>query len=149
MALSAKACARRVTTIMEDCERKLSAQLSSELAKGHITISQYHAILNLNKEGELTMSALARALCITTAAATSLVDNLIKQNLAVRRRSAEDRRVVKVSLTERGREVLNEAKDEVYHLILSIMEKLSPAERISWLDLYEKINSLIAGGNAK
>jgi len=77
------------------------------------------------------------------------VDNLTKQNLAVRRRSAKDRRVVKVSLTERGREVLNEAKDEVYHLILSIMEKLSHAERISWLDLYEKINSLIAGGNAR
>ena len=148
MATTARACARRIATIIEDCQRKLSARLSSELAKGRITIPQYQALLILNGEGELTMSAMAKALCVTTAATTSLVDNLIKQNLAARRRSAKDRRVVKVSLTDRGREVIGEVKDEVYSLILQIMEKLSPHERSSWVNLYEKINVLVREGGA-
>ena len=146
--MAAKTCARRVATIIVDCQRKLSAQLSSELAKGCIAIPQYHALLILNREGELTMSAMASALCITTAATTSLVDNLIKQKLASRRRSSKDRRVVRVSLAERGREVIDAVKDEIYHLILSVMEKLEPRERVSWVDLYEKINTLVEEGYA-
>lgn len=147
MPTEAKACARRIATIIEDCQRRLAARLSSELAKGHITIPQYHALLILNRRGELSMSGMAGALCITTAAGTSLVDNMMRQKLVSRRRSAKDRRVVKVSLTPRGREVLGGVKDEMYRLILSVMEKLTPRERSTWVGLYEKIGMLVGGGD--
>ena len=146
MQTEAKACARRIAAIIVDCQRRLAARLSSELAKGHITIPQYQALLILNRRGELSMSGMAGALCITTAAATSLVDNLTRQKLVSRRRSVKDRRVVRVSLTPRGGEVLDGVKDEMYRLILSVMEKLSPRERITWVELYEKISTLVDGG---
>lgn len=142
----AKRCARRIAAIIQDCQRKIAARLSSELAKGHITIPQYQAILVLKKEEEVSMSEMAEHLCITTAAATSLVDHLVKQKLVERRRSVKDRRVVRVSLTPRGREVLDGVKDEMYRLILSVMEKLAPRERRTWVELYEKIRSLVEEG---
>ena len=95
----------------------------------------------------MSMSEMAGALCITTAAATSLVDNLTRQKLVARRRSSKDRRVVRVSLTQRGGEVLEGVKDEMYRLILSVMEKLSPRERSTWVDLYEKIQTLVEESN--
>ena len=115
-------------------------------AKGRITIPQYQALLILNKEEDLSMSEMANALCITTAAATSMVDNLTRQKLVARRRSTKDRRVVRVSLTQRGSEVLEGVKDEMYRLILSVMEKLSPRERSTWVELYEKIRTLVEEG---
>ena len=50
----------------------------------------------------------AEALKVRPSTATGVVDRLVKQRLVRRERDAEDRRRVRVFLTERGREVIVE-----------------------------------------
>ena len=51
------------------------------------------------------MSAVARALSVTVGTLTISVNSLVKKGYVIRQRSSEDRRVVLISLSARGRDV--------------------------------------------
>ena len=54
-------------------------------------------------DGALTMSALSQLLLVSNGNTTAVVDRLERDGLVARAPSASDRRVVRVSLTARGR----------------------------------------------
>lgn len=57
-------------------------------------------------ESDILMTELAKELEITTAAATGLVDSLVRKELATRKHDTVDRRAVIVSISGKGRELL-------------------------------------------
>lgn len=75
--------------------------------------THFEVLLRLGRSpGEqLTMSALAAQLGVTSGGATRLVDRVAAVGLVERRACATDRRVSYVGLTERGREQLAAALD--------------------------------------
>ena len=72
--------------------------------------AQYSLLFGLLGGGELPSSELAHLADVTPASATELLDALEAHGLVARRRSERDRRVVLVSLTERGLELVRERK---------------------------------------
>src|SRR5258708_12872509 len=58
----------------------------------------------LSGQGPMTVGALAEELAISAPSATGLVDRLVDRGLVERERASDDRRTVRVSLTESGGE---------------------------------------------
>lgn len=84
-------------------------QFMQLLANEHfdLTVPQYHTLLHLNYcRGECKMSDLARATHQSAASLTGVVDRLLEKRLVERGRPEGDRRQVVVSVTERGRVLL-------------------------------------------
>jgi DNA-binding MarR family transcriptional regulator len=75
-----------------------------------VTPQQYQAMLaiRIKSDGAMSMKELSEQLLLTHHAAVQLVDRLSKAGLAIRERSAEDRRSVLLRLTARGDELLDE-----------------------------------------
>ncbi len=75
-----------------------------------VTQQQYQVLLEIRAadSGELAMKDLAEQLMLTPHAAVQMIDRLAKADLARRRASTDDRRVVFVSLTPRGEELIDE-----------------------------------------
>jgi DNA-binding MarR family transcriptional regulator len=75
-----------------------------------VTPQQYQAMLAIKTGSDRPMSVkdLAEQLLLKHHAAVQLVDRLAKAGLALRQRSAEDRRSVLVKLTPRGEELLDD-----------------------------------------
>ena len=71
----------------------------------NITLNEAHVIEAIGESGESNMTAVAKALDVTTGTLTISVNSLVRKGLVNRERSEEDRRVVLVSLTEKGREL--------------------------------------------
>lgn len=71
-----------------------------------VSASQAVILEKLEAEGPLKVSQIAEMLYITSGAVTSLSDKLISGGFASRTRSEEDRRVVMMEITDKGREVL-------------------------------------------
>lgn len=67
-----------------------------------ITNNDMHIIEAVGLEGGQTMSAIARRLNITAGSLTTSMNHLVKKNYVTRERSEKDRRVVYISLTEKG-----------------------------------------------
>lgn len=93
-----------------------------------LSISEMHVIDNIGLNRERTMSDTAKDLRITSGTLTTSIDNLIKKGYVVRERSIEDRRVVKISLTEKG--VAAYYSHEEFHkdLVISALQQLDSTE---------------------
>jgi len=76
-----------------------------------IQIAQYRALGMLMKSGSLSMSELGRLLYISKPYMTVLADTLVKNGWAERRNDFEDRRVIKITITSKGKKHLQLAFD--------------------------------------
>ena len=74
------------------------------------------------------MSSIAKKLNITVGTLTTAVNSLVNKKYAVRRRSEEDRRVVFVSLTEKGERAYRHHEDYHRQMTRAILEKLEAEE---------------------
>jgi DNA-binding MarR family transcriptional regulator len=94
------------------------------LRENHITFVQFRAILLLNEKEAQTLSQLSDGLSRTRCTVTGLVDRLEGKGLVRRKRSRKDRRLVYVSLTDKGRELAVELKEKVVPEISRLGEKI-------------------------
>ncbi|NJD03594.1 MAG: winged helix-turn-helix transcriptional regulator [Ruminiclostridium sp.] len=112
------------------------------LTQHSVTSSQGYSLLSLPQEGSLTMNEMSETMGIACSTMTRIVDPLVDKKLVRRDPDAEDRRIVRVSLTEQGRElrltlekelqdlfkyVLSEIKEDEFQNITSCMEKVNNA----------------------
>lgn len=94
-----------------------------------LSVNDIHVIEAIGIEEPKNMTSVAKALKITTGTLTISVNGLVKKGFVERNRSEEDRRVVLVNLTEKGRKAY--AQHAQFHqlMINSMIEGLSQQEQ--------------------
>lgn len=121
---------------------------SNYLSKGVITLSQVWALHYLSRHKECPMSELAGSMKLGLSSVTGMVDRLVKQNLAERRRTENDRRVVFVDISAMGRKVLKQILSQRRKLIVRLFGSLTIRERASYVNILEKlVHELLNNGN--
>jgi DNA-binding MarR family transcriptional regulator len=88
------------------------------------TIAQYRALVVLASRGSQRIAGLAVALDVAPSTAGRMCDRLVRKGLARRHRARGDRRVVMVSVTPAGRQVVDEATRRRRALIAEILGRL-------------------------
>lgn len=93
-----------------------------------LSITEIHTIDVIGTEGNRTMGEIAHDLRITVGTLTTAINRLIKKGYVERKRIEEDRRVVLVSLTEKGKEVFD--VHSIFHkeMIDEILEHFNETE---------------------
>ncbi|MCL4359768.1 MarR family transcriptional regulator [Patescibacteria group bacterium] len=94
-----------------------------------LTIQQIRALTYLRAVKKAIMSDVAAHFCIELPSATSLINRLCEQNLAVRREDALDRRLVVVSLTDRGRKLTEQVRRNRKKKLERVLSYLSEDDR--------------------
>lgn len=82
-----------------DIEEK--ALITSEFK--NISVNDMHIIEAIGDEGSKNMSSVAKLLSVTVGTLTIAINSLVKKGYVHRERSEEDRRVVLISLTDKGK----------------------------------------------
>ena len=103
-------------------------------AADDITIAQYRALVVLASRGPQRMADLAAALDVAPSTAGRMCDRLLRKGLIRRHRVRADRRAVKVSITEAGRQVVDEATARRRALLAGILAKLSARQQSAVAD---------------
>lgn len=88
------------------------------------TIAQYRALVVLASRGPQRMVDLAVALAVMPSTAGRMCDRLVRKRLIRRQRARADRRVVQVSITAAGRQVVDQATARRRELIVGILANL-------------------------
>ena len=91
--------------------RKIVSLYTPHLKPLGITYTQYIMFLVLWEGDGITVGELCKKLRLDTGTVTPMLKNTEKQGLIKRTRSAEDERVVVITLTEEGRALYKKAKD--------------------------------------
>ena len=93
-----------------------------------ITNNDMHVIEAVGIGDPRNMSAVAKLLSVTVGTLTIAVNNLVKKGYIDRVRSKEDRRVVLVSLTEKGKKAYQHHKRFHEEMVQSLLKGLSDQE---------------------
>ena len=112
-------------------QRSCILNLSSELNRGNISFPQFFLLTYLSSEDYLTMSAIAKKMGHSTAAATGLVDRLEKLGFVERVHAAEDRRKIMVRITSSGSEIVSTMRQHIASELANIMEDLDEVDASS------------------
>ncbi len=99
---------------------------TERLLKAGVSMSHLHVMGILSRHGDTPMSRLADLLDVSMSNATGLVDRMEERGFVERVRVPDDRRVVLVRLSERGRETLEEADLVRRDLIGRVLRRLEP-----------------------
>jgi DNA-binding MarR family transcriptional regulator len=82
---------------------------------------------------DITVSQLSQALSVHVSTASNLLDKLARAGLVERLRGDEDRRVVRLRLTDQGRDIVARAPRPLTGLIVDALEKM-PEDSLQRLD---------------
>lgn len=95
-----------------------------------LTVNDMHVIEAIDVGEPKNMTSVARALKVTTGTLTISVNSLVKKGYVERTRSEEDRRVVLVYLTDKGRRAYAQHARFHQSMIDAVVEGLSQEEQI-------------------
>lgn len=93
-----------------------------------ITNNDMHIIEAIGLEEPKNMSAIAHKMSVTVSTLTTNMNGLEKKGYIVRERSLEDKRVVYVTLTEKGKKAFYHHRDFHKNMIKAIVKDLSAEE---------------------
>ncbi len=104
-----------------------------------ITPSQWGVLMFLEQSNESTVKEVAKALGITSSAATQLIDGLVTSKYIVRETFEEDRRTVILTLSKKTKAQVDKMKKEGLQKFLKLFEVLNNKEFDQYILLNKKI----------
>jgi len=120
--------------------RKLNKVTKESIASYGLTTSQFFMLIALYEENGILISKLAEKVALDRATLTGLVDRLERDGLVKRTNDPNDRRAIKIYLTDKAEDLRHDLL-EIYHknnsMFLSI---LSPKERQTFEAVVEKLD---------
>jgi DNA-binding MarR family transcriptional regulator len=107
-----------------------------------LTPSQYNVLRILRGEGQpLPILEIASRTVTVVPGITGLIDRLEASGLVLRERSADDRRVVHVTLTDKARRLLAKIDDPLVALHEKLMAHMSKSELQELVRLLDKVRA--------
>jgi DNA-binding MarR family transcriptional regulator len=139
-----------------DLERvvRLAAYLERDLAEicviHGLKTGQFQVLATLRGRDPLPMSAsdLARAIVLTSGGMTPVLDQLEERGLITRQIDPEDRRARRITITEKGRSLINRAMEQRVARHRSLNAALSIEEREGLSAILRKLLIAVEGGAA-
>lgn len=99
------------------------------LGQKSITAPQFKALQILMKNETMTIGDLSQKMDLACSTITDLIDRMESSKLVSRKRDEKDKRVVKIEVTEKGKEVLHEVLEERVQFLDSKLTSYSQEDK--------------------
>jgi len=89
-----------------------------------VTLTQCHAIVEIGRFDEINLNSLAEMLNLNKSTMSRTIDNIVNQSIVLREVHTENRRYIKIKLTEKGYEIykiIEMSMEEYYNNIISLV----------------------------
>jgi len=118
--------------------------LIREQTAGHekvnpLTIARVKILAIVLEKKNPTMKEIADALFITSPSATSAIDPLVCEGQLKRTSDSEDRRIVRLEITEKGKKIYKEGFKKMKEKMSEVLDKLDDKDKESFAKLLNKI----------
>lgn len=128
----------RLEGVLMELGRRLHVEFDAHMVSG-ITGSQFFVLQKISAKGRLTVSEVADRLSVSLSAITALVDRLVQAGLVVRSRDEQDRRLVWLVATDKGKEILARCMDGRRQVAAKYFGQLSDEDLEKLLEIYERV----------
>lgn len=122
--------AREILDVVPMIMRTIRTEMRSRRT-AELTIPQFRALLFLNRNPGVTLSAVSGHLGLTAPTVSKMVDGMVANRLVTRVPSSSDRRKVILTLTVEGQTILEKARSGTQARLLEVLVSLTPEDRDS------------------
>lgn len=131
---------RRIIHAVDQHSKKLKSQTD-------LTAPQLVCLGEIADQEPLSVATLAKRVFLSPSTVVGILDRLEKKELVVRLRDDKDRRVVRVRLTERGREFIAQAPSALQDTLRNRLVDLALGEQQEICESLERIVELMQAGD--
>ncbi|MFC4216776.1 MarR family winged helix-turn-helix transcriptional regulator [Pseudophaeobacter arcticus] len=108
-----------------------------------VTPAQFRVLQIIAENGFVTAKAISLRMQVSQGTVTSLVDKLVRDGLALRQKSSEDRRQIHIMLTDAGRETLVDAPDPLQQRFVRKFNALEDWEQAMLVASLERVAAML------
>jgi DNA-binding MarR family transcriptional regulator len=119
---------QQVIELQRKVNRMLRRQVPDAWMELSLTLAQFKSLFFISNEGNTNVRKLAAALSVTSANVTGIVDRLVKQGLVTRRENPEDRRMLLLQVTDKGRALITDLRERQTSRLSEILDYMGPDE---------------------
>ena len=115
-----------------------------QVSKHSISPLQFHVIKVINEKKSINMTDLANEMMISKPQLTPIIDKLLKKTYLIRENAKEDRRIINISLTPSGKEILKERTEHINKMITQRISTLPTEDQKELNDAIITMINIIA-----
>lgn len=124
-------------------KHEIASELRFFSTNTQITHSQWLVLHFVKSNGTINIKDLASLLDTTSSAATQIVGGLVNKGLLLRKRNPDDRRTLKIELSEKFKKQFDSIKNRSFKTLSSLFDALEDDELLKYCELSDKIASKI------
>jgi len=132
----------RIDELMIQLARHLHVQIARQVPN-ELTPGQFALCKLVKKHGRMTVSELAESLGVSLSAITVTADRLCRSGLMRRQRSEQDRRVVRLLLTEDGDRVVSSVLEVSNRVLKGYFARLPEGDLEKLVSICEKLLAIV------
>jgi DNA-binding MarR family transcriptional regulator len=133
----------KITENIYAIKHKIAAEIHFFFDETQITHSQLLVLHLVKKNKIIRIKDLANFLDITSSAATQIVNGLVDKGLLMRKRNPDDRRTLKIELSEKSKNQFDSIKNKSFNTLYSLFNVLDNDELLKYCELNDKIASKV------
>jgi DNA-binding MarR family transcriptional regulator len=109
-----------------------------------ITLNQFIVLSLLARKDSFVMGELARQMGTSSGNMTAMIDRMVRSGLVIRERSEKDRRVVEVKLSQKGKDIADNARRGTQAGMRRIMKKIPDDQKKAFFDTLSAVVDALA-----
>ena len=128
------------------CTNEIEGELRRRLRQSFdVTLPRFDFMAQLDRAPDgLTMGQISRSMMVTNGNVTGIAERLAAEGLIERRSSPDDKRTVRVTLTEAGRRAFADIAAVHHGWVADLFDGLSEHEREQLADLLARLKTSVA-----
>ncbi|MDF2949741.1 MAG: transcriptional regulator [Sedimentibacter sp.] len=127
--------------------RDLGVLEKSDASCCGVSIAQCHAIVEIGREGKISLVDLANMLGLDKSTMSRTINNLVESELVHRDLDMENRRYVNIQLTEKGIVVFRNIEETMDEYYKSIFNTIPEGKRSQVLECLEILKEAVENNN--
>ena len=129
--------------ILMQTSKVIHERIKEEMAKNKLGITEFSVLEVLYQKGKQTIQQIGKSILISSGSMTYCLDKLEQRRLLSRHACPDDRRVIHVTLTEDGNELMNEIMPKYHEFINQMFDALDSNEAKTMVHLLKKVRNKI------
>ena len=129
--------------LMKELVNKCTEQNEDVCCELGLNTAESNVLISFGTKDEMTSSELAKMLSISNSRITKIIDGLIEKELILREYGTEDRRVIHLRLTNKGKKTTKKLEKVFCKCYQDIMQKMNKGEIKVVLESLEKLVSVM------
>jgi MarR family transcriptional regulator, organic hydroperoxide resistance regulator len=113
------------------------------------TSSQCYILLEILKNETLTINEISAKMNLEISTITRIMDNLVRDQLIVRNRSTQDKRIVEASLTEKGQHEAAKLRESIRDYYKHVISHLPPGHVREVMNAVELLLTAVEQSNSR